>query len=85
MPKCTGKPDEEEVVRASADHKEAIRLHIDVIKIIKDDAERDRLKRPLDMRSATGYLGKPIFEKDARTLVRYAASFIVWVKKYVKP
>ncbi|MFQ6127785.1 MAG: HEPN domain-containing protein [Thermoplasmata archaeon] len=71
--------------RASANHREAIRLHIDVIKVIKDDAQRDKLKKSLDMRSTAGYLGKPISEKDARKLVRYAAAFTKWVKRHVRP
>lgn len=71
--------------RASKDHKEAMRLHIDVIKVIKDDAQRDRLKKSLDMRSTVGYLGKPVSENDARKLVRYAATFVKWVKRYVRP
>lgn len=70
--------------RASADHREAIRLHIDVIRTIKDDAQRGVLKRSLDMRSTAGYLGKTISEKDAMRLIRYAVSFVRWVKKYVK-
>lgn len=70
--------------RASADHQEAIRLHIDVIRSIKDDSQRDVLKRSLDMRSTAGYLGKTISEKDATRLIRYAVSFVRWVKKYVK-
>ena len=70
--------------RASTDHREAMKLHIDVIKTTKDDAQRDALKRSLDMRSEAGYLGKAISKKDAGRLVRYAVSFMRWVKEYVK-
>jgi HEPN domain-containing protein len=70
--------------RASADHKEAIRLHIDVVRVISDSAQRETIKRALDMRSEAGYLGKPILEKKAAKLIKNAVSFIGWVKKYVK-
>ena len=54
----------------------------DVIEAIKDDARRGALKRSLDLRSTAGYLGKTISEKDATRLIRYAVSFVRWVKKY---
>ncbi|MCK4444712.1 MAG: HEPN domain-containing protein [Thermoplasmata archaeon] len=71
-------------MKASRNHREAIRLHRDVAKTTKNGSKREILRKSLDMRSKTGYLGKPISRKDARKLVRYAESFLGWVKTYVK-
>lgn len=70
--------------RASTDHREAVRLHVDVIKTIKDGKKREILKRSLDMRSEAGYLGKTISKKNSERLVRDAVSFLGWVEKYLK-
>jgi len=70
--------------RASADHREATRLHIDVIKTIKDSTKRELLKKSLDMRSEAGYLGKTISKKDSERLVKDAISFLGWVEKLLK-
>ncbi len=70
--------------RASKDHREAIRMHIDVVKIINDNAWRKRLKEALDMRSNAGYLGTALSMNDSEKLIRYATQFISWVRKYVK-
>ncbi len=69
--------------RASKDHREAIKMHIDVIRIINDRSQRNRLKEALDLRSYVGYLGTPISKRDAEKLVRSATQFILWVKKYI--
>ncbi len=70
--------------RASADHKEAVRLHIDVIRVINDSSGRNSLKEALDMRSAAGYLGSQIGKNSSEKLVSSAIKFIGWVRKYVK-
>jgi uncharacterized protein (UPF0332 family) len=70
--------------RASTDHREAVRLHVDVIKTIKDGAKREMLKRSLDMRSEAGYLGKNISKRNSMRLVRDAVSFLGWVEKHLK-
>lgn len=70
--------------RASTNHREAVRLHVDVIKTIKDGAKRDVLKRSLDLRSEAGYLGKTISKRDSERLVRDAISFLRWVEKHLK-
>lgn len=44
--------------RASKDHKEAVRLHVDVIRIINDSSCRNLFKNALDLKSTVGYLGK---------------------------
>ena len=62
--------------RASRDHREAIKLHIDVVKIINDGAWRKKLKEAIDMRSSAGYMGTNISKTDAEKLVRYGSQFI---------
>jgi HEPN domain-containing protein len=71
-------------MRASADHMEAVRLHVDVVRVISDSSCRGILKNALDMRSAVGYLGKPVSRSEAESLTRDAARFLEWTKKYVK-
>lgn len=70
--------------RASRDHKEAVRLHTDVIRAINDNSCRNILKEALDMRSAVGYLGSQIGKDRAERLIGSAIKFVGWVKKYVK-
>lgn len=70
--------------RASKDHKEANRLHVDVIKIINDNACRGILKNSLEMRADAGYTGRGLGKGNARTLVKNAFKFLEWVKRYVK-
>ena len=70
--------------RASRDHREAIKLHIDVVKIINDGAWRKKLKDAIDMRSNAGYMGTNISKADAEKLVRYGSQFIGWVKIQLK-
>lgn len=70
--------------RASKDHREAVKFHIDVIRMINDSSCRDIIKMALEMRSTVGYLGKSTDRRDAENMVRSAARFTGWVKKYVK-
>jgi HEPN domain-containing protein len=70
--------------RASKDHKEANRLHVDVIRIINDNTCRSILKNSLEMRADAGYTGRELGKGDARTLVNNAIKFLEWVKRYVK-
>ena len=70
--------------RASRDHREAIKMHIDVVKIINDSSWRKKLKEALDMRSNAGYTGTNISKSDAEKLVRHATQFIEWVRKHLK-
>lgn len=70
--------------RASRDHREAIKMHIDVVKIINDSAWRKKLKESLDMRSNAGYSGTNISKKDAGKLIRHATQFIGWVRNHLK-
>ncbi len=70
--------------RASKDHREAIKMHIDVVKIINDGSQRGRFKEAMDKRAYVGYLGTPISKKDADKLLRSAKLFLIWVRKYVK-
>lgn len=70
--------------RASRDHKEANRLHVDVIKIINDNTCRGILKNSLETRADAGYTGRDLSKGDAGTLVSNAIRFLDWVKRYVK-
>jgi len=70
--------------RASRDHKEAVRLHVDVVTVINDSSCRSMLKDALDRRSAVGYLGSQISKSEAEKLVKYAIRFTEWVKRHVK-
>jgi HEPN domain-containing protein len=70
--------------RASKDHREAIRMHVEVIKIINDGSFRTRFREAMDKRANVGYLGTPISKKDAEKLLRSAKMFLLWVRRYVK-
>jgi HEPN domain-containing protein len=70
--------------RASKDHREAVKLHVDVVKIINDSSCRSIIKNALDARSAVGYLGKPTSKKEAEKLVRPAIKFIEWVRRHIE-
>lgn len=67
--------------RASKNHREAIQLHIDVVRIIHDDSGRGILKEALDKRSAVGYIGEKIKLKEAKSIVDKAIKFVGWVKR----
>ena len=70
--------------RASTDHREGIKLHADVAKIINDGSQRERLKEALQLRSDAGYMGTPISKNDAERVLRHATQFIAWTRKYVR-
>jgi len=70
--------------RASADHREAIKLHVDVVRTINDSSQRQRISYVLEKRSEVGYLGKPISESTAEKLLKDAIIFIEWTKKYIR-
>lgn len=66
---------------ASMDHREAVRLHVDVVRILGDSSQRDALKRSLDQRSEFGYLGKPVSKVQAERVVKASARFYEWVRR----
>jgi HEPN domain-containing protein len=70
--------------RASTDHREGIKLHADVVKLINDGSQRERLKEAMQLRSEAGYMGTAISKNDAERILRNAAQFIAWIRKYVK-
>ena len=70
--------------RGSSDHRECVLLHKEVVKIINDGSQRDRLKEALELRSNAGYIGEAISKNKAERMVRLASIFIEWVKKYLK-
>jgi len=69
--------------RASRDHREAIRLHIDVTRIIHENKFAEKFKKVLDRRSNIGYLGKKIREKEATKLIEMAYQFLEWTKQKI--
>ena len=67
--------------RASTDHREAVRLHTDLIQVINDASQKRRLAGALEIRSEVGYLGKPVSKAVAEKLLKDAILFITWVQK----
>ena len=70
--------------RGSSDHRECVILHKEVVKIINDSSQRDRLKESLELRSNAGYMGEAISKSKAERMVRLASNFIEWVKRHLK-
>ena len=70
--------------RASTDHREAVKLHTDLIRIIGDASQKRRLSGALEQRAEVGYLGKAFSKNVAEKLLRDAIIFIEWTKKYLK-
>ncbi len=70
--------------RGSSDHRECVILHKEVVKIINDGSQRDRLKEALELRSNAGYMGEAISKSKAERMVRLASNFIEWVKRHLK-
>jgi len=70
--------------RPSMDHREAVRLHVDVVRVLNDSSCRDIVKNALEMRSEFGYLGTATNEKEARKLVFSAIKFLSWVKSKIQ-
>jgi len=70
--------------RASADHREGLKLHADVVRIINDGSQRDKLKDAMELRSHAGYMGVAISKADAERTVRHAVQFVSWVRDRVR-
>ena len=70
--------------RGSSDHRECVLLHKEVVKIINDGSQRDRLKEALEMRSNAGYMGEALSKGKAERMVRLASNFIEWVKRHLQ-
>jgi len=70
--------------RASKDHQEAMRTHIEAIRIINDTHHKQTLKDALDSRSDIGYTGKLVKQPSAENLIKKAVRFLEWCKTYVK-
>ncbi len=66
---------------ASLDHREAVRLHADVVRLLGDASQAEGLKRALDERSAFGYLGVAASRARTERVVRIAARFLEWVRR----
>ncbi len=72
-------------VVASMDHREAVRLHADVVRLLGNASQRDLLKRDLDQRSVFGYLGISASKAQADRVLRDAARFLEWVRRILGP
>jgi len=70
-------------IRASQDHREAIKTHVEAVRMINDSSGKQMLVNALDKRSEVGYSGKDASKALADGLLRDAMNFIKWVKKYV--
>ena len=70
--------------RASTDHREAVKLHTDVVRALNDSSQKRRLSGALEQRSEVGYLGKTISKNVAEKLLKDAIIFIEWAKKHIK-
>lgn len=70
---------------ASLDHREAVRLHADVVRLLGDASQAEGLKRALDERSAFGYLGVVASRERTERVVRIAARFLEWVRRTLDP
>ncbi len=72
-------------VVASLDHREEVRLHADVVRLLGDATQRDSLKRNVDLRSAFGYLAVRASKDQAERALRDAARFLEWVRRNLGP
>lgn len=70
--------------RASIDHREAIKIHTDLVRIINDASQKRRLSNALEKRAEIGYLGKTTSKKVAEQLLKDAIIFIEWAEKLIK-
>jgi HEPN domain-containing protein len=66
---------------ASLDHREAVQLHVDVVRVLGDASQRETLKRSLDERSSFGYLGVSASRAQSERVLRDAARFLAWVRR----
>ena len=69
--------------RASKDHREALKLHGDIVKMLGDGSQKKKLKEAVEMRSDAGYTGEGLSKAKAEKLVRMSVQFLFWVKDKV--
>ncbi|MDI6888381.1 MAG: hypothetical protein QMC78_01625 [Methanocellales archaeon] len=70
--------------RASKDHREAIKTHIEAAGVIGDSSHRGILRDALASKSEVGYSGRMVSKRIAQDLVRDAIKFVKWTRKYVR-
>ena len=70
--------------RASADHREGLKLHADVAKILNDSTQKSRLSNAFELRADAGYRGDLMSKLDAEKAIKSANRFFDWVKKKLK-
>ena len=68
-------------VVASLDHRKAVRLHADVVRLLGDAAQREIFKRDLDQCSGFGYVGVSASRAQAERVLRDPARFLEWVRR----
>lgn len=70
-------------IRASRDHREAIKTHTEVVRTTGDDCGRQILIKALTLRSEVGYSGKAVSKSSAEKTLKDSIIFIEWAKKYI--
>ena len=70
--------------RASTGHREAIKIHTDVTRVINDASQKRRLSNALEKRAEIGYLGKIASKKVTEKLLKDAIIFMEWTKRHLQ-
>jgi hypothetical protein len=71
-------------IRASKDHREAVRTHTETVSTTGDGSGKRILVKALNLRSEIGYSGKSASKAQAGSLLKDAVRFIDWVKIYAE-
>ncbi len=71
-------------IRASKDHREAVRTHTETVSVMGDSSGKQILVKALNLRSEIGYSGRPASKAQADALLKDAVRFIEWVKRYAE-
>jgi HEPN domain-containing protein len=69
--------------RATRGHREAIKLHVDVVRKTDDSSYRYVLKHALEVRNDAGYTGRTVSKRESERIVGDATSFIAWVEEQI--
>jgi len=69
--------------RATRGHREALELHIKVVRKTNDSSYRYVFQRALEARNDAGYTARPVSKRESEGVVRNAMSFIAWVEEQI--
>ncbi len=69
--------------RATRGHREALELHIKVVRKTNDNSYRVVFQRALEARNDAGYTARPVPKRESESVVRNAISFIAWVEDQI--